>query len=168
MSVADQPETDDYGMPTITRLEDAQVVDYYANTFSVMLRAEQTAGKFFMTRSQHFIPIDSPPFHRHTLDDELWIIHSGQFRFWIGGTSLETADVHDVSPGTVVYGPRFVPHTFQVLGDEGDVSVLWTPSVGENYYLHVPKTEKREDFLHPEGLASMGVEIVDRAPVDGE
>jgi hypothetical protein len=102
------------------------------------------------------------------LDDELWRIHSGQFRFWIGGSSLETAAVHDVGPGTVVYGPRFVPHTFQLLGGEVDVSVLWTPSVGENYYFHVPKTEKREDVLHPEGLASMGVEIVDRAPIDGE
>lgn len=49
MSVADQRESNNYGKPTITRLADAQVVDYYANTFSVMLRAEQTAGKFFMT-----------------------------------------------------------------------------------------------------------------------
>jgi hypothetical protein len=45
---------------------------------------------------------------------------------------------------------------------------VWTPSIGESYYLHVPKTEKGEDFLHSEGFASMGVEILDRAPVNGE
>lgn len=161
----DLPES--YGLPVVSRRGE-QKYDYYTTDLSVLLRAEQTGGQFFMSRSEHLTPEDAPPFHRHTREDEIWIIHNGEFRFWIGGDSLATSTVHDVGPGDVVYGPRGVAHTFQSLTDHGDTTILWSPGASQTYFLNVEKTDKREDFDHLDRLEEIGVEVLDRAPVNGE
>ena len=50
-----------------------------------------------------------PPLHRHTDEDELFIIVDGELRFFLG----DEATVH--GPGGCAYLPRQIPHTFQVM-----------------------------------------------------
>ncbi|WP_457134091.1 cupin domain-containing protein [Mycobacteroides abscessus] len=158
---------EDFGEPVVGHLSQATKYDYYATDLNVLLRAEQTGGKFFMNRTQDVKPEDAPPFHRHTREEEIWIIHEGTFRFWIGGTSLATATVYDVGPGDVVFGPRGVAHTFQSLTDHGDCTIIWSPGASQSYFLNVEKTDERKDFEHLERLEAIGVEVLDRAPVNG-
>ncbi|MFY0406386.1 cupin domain-containing protein [Solicola sp. PLA-1-18] len=142
-------------------------VGYYQSPLEVLLRGEVTGGKFLMTRQQGMPAELAPPFHVHTREDEIWIVDRGTFRFWLGGTSLDTAEVRDVGPGGVVYGPRDLPHTFQSLDGPGDVTILWSPAQSQEYFLSVGDGDRREDSEHAEALARVGVFILDRAPVDG-
>jgi mannose-6-phosphate isomerase-like protein (cupin superfamily) len=48
------------------------------------------------------------PLHAHTHEDELWYVIEGEIAFYTGD------EVRVGGPGTVVYIPRNVPHTFQI------------------------------------------------------
>ncbi|PRX97933.1 cupin domain-containing protein [Allonocardiopsis opalescens] len=156
-----------FGSPVVSLPDGVARHGYYNTEFDVILRAELTGNQYFMIRQREIPPEAAPPFHVHTREDEIWIVNSGTFRFWIGGESLATAAVHDVGPGGVVYGPRDVPHTFQSLDGAGDVTVLWSPADSQDYFLSVGEADEREDFDHPERLEAIGVRILDRAPVNG-
>lgn len=156
-----------FGVPVVSLPDEAERHGYYATNFDVILKAEETGGQYFMIRQRTMRPEDAPPFHVHTREDEIWVVNRGTFRFWIGGESLATATTYDVGPGGVIYGPRDVAHTFQVLGDTGDVTVLLTPAESQDYFLGVGEAEEREDFDHLDRLEAIGVHVLDRAPVNG-
>jgi quercetin dioxygenase-like cupin family protein len=48
------------------------------------------------------------PLHVHHEDDEWFYVIEGEVTFWVGGT------VTVAGPGSFVYGPREIPHTFMV------------------------------------------------------
>ncbi|MBB4933181.1 mannose-6-phosphate isomerase-like protein (cupin superfamily) [Lipingzhangella halophila] len=156
-----------FGIPVVSLPDEVEHYGYYNTDLEVILRAETTGGQHFMTRQRTMRAEDAPPFHLHTREDEIWIINSGQFRFWIGGESLATATTYDIGPGGVVYGPRNVAHSFQSLDGAGDVTILWNPAAGQSYFLGVGAAEAREDFEHLERLETIGVRVLDRAPVNG-
>lgn len=155
-----------YGVPVISRPEERERVGYYGSELAIALRAAETGGQFYIHVTE-LSPADAPPLHVHTREDEIWFIESGTFRFWIGGTSLATAKVHDVGPGAIVYGPRNVAHTFQSVDGTGKVAVVVSPAESENYFRAVGSSEMREDFDHVERLEQYGIHVLDRAPVDG-
>ena len=63
-------------------------------------------------------PGGGPPLHRHLDEDELFILVSGREEYFVDGAWTA------VEPGTVVYLPRGVAHTFR---NSGDVPVVkWT------------------------------------------
>jgi quercetin dioxygenase-like cupin family protein len=48
------------------------------------------------------------PLHAHSREDELWYVLEGEIAFTVGG------ETRVGGPGTFVYIPRNVPHTFQI------------------------------------------------------
>ena len=75
-----------------------------------ILTSEDTNGQIMLMVDES--PAGSgPPLHVHARDDELWIIQSGCYEFHINGESVEAG------PGTVVYGPHEIPHTFRVISE---------------------------------------------------
>jgi hypothetical protein len=48
------------------------------------------------------------PLHSHTHEDEVWFVLEGEIAFTLGN------EITIGGPGTFVYIPRNVPHTFQV------------------------------------------------------
>ncbi|HEX8463445.1 MAG TPA: cupin domain-containing protein, partial [Abditibacterium sp.] len=52
-----------------------------------------------------------PPPHVHTAEDEVFLVSEGRFEFWTGDGRFEAG------PGTLVYGPRDLPHTWRALGE---------------------------------------------------
>ncbi len=63
-------------------------------------------------------PGGGPPPHRHLDEDELFILVSGQEEYFLDGAWTP------VTPGSVVYVPRGVVHTFRNAGEMP--SVKWT------------------------------------------
>lgn len=154
-------------VPVVSVPGQVQEIEYYMSRQEVLLRSEGTGGKYLAMRVREMPPELAPPFHVHTREDEIWIVHGGLFRFWIGGESLDTAEVRDVGPGGVVYSPRNVAHTFQSIDGLGDVTILWSPGRVQDYFLNVGEIDVREDLDHVEELEKVGVHVLDRAPVDG-
>lgn len=150
--------------PSITTIADTPIRPYYATEFQVLLSQQVTGGKFYLSRAGSLKPADAPPFHRHTREDEIWVVHTGSVRFFIGGDSLATATRHDVTAGTVVYGPRGISHTFLPLEANTDMSIFLSPGAIEDFYTSTEKADERRDFDHRDKFAKFGIDLLDRAP----
>ena len=62
------------------------------------------------------------PLHAHSRDDEIWYVLEGEVRFVIGD------ETRVGGPGSFVYIPRNVPHTFQVVSETARWFGIGTPA----------------------------------------
>jgi quercetin dioxygenase-like cupin family protein len=79
-------------------------------TTTVKLRGSETGGTLGACEGSA-APGEGPPFHFHTGYDEIWYSLEGAFRF-----RLED-DVWPGAPGSFVFIPRGVRHTWQNIGE---------------------------------------------------
>lgn len=110
------------------RPDEGPVLQAFGDTVQVKLGKEQTEGRFTVCLSST-PPGGGPPPHRHHHEDELFLIMKGRYRFLTNGEWVE------VAPGSAVFTPRGVIHTFQNCGDV--VSKAWlmtTPSGFETFF----------------------------------
>jgi len=74
-------------------------------------------------------PGDGPPLHIHTREDETVYVLDGQFRWKLGDES------HQTGPGSFVFIPRGLPHTWQCLGeDAGRMLITFAPGGMERFF----------------------------------
>ena len=104
--------------PYITHQSDAW---WYGNSlFEFLVPSFATAGKIAVFRS--VMPEGfSPPRHIHTREDEVFLVEDGDVVFDIDGAVLQAG------PGTSVFMPRGVPHTFRVQSPTATVLGIMTP-----------------------------------------
>lgn len=94
-----------------------------------ILVSGETNGQFLLAEVE-VEPGYGPPPHVHTREDEIFLVQSGQFEFWIDGTTTR------VGPGTVVFAPRNIPHTFRGAGDgTARAIVMVTPGALEQFFM---------------------------------
>ena len=74
-------------------------------------------------------PGGGPPPHRHANEDELFIVVSGRLEYWVDRAWVAA------EPGTVVFMPRGVEHTFRNAGDTPARQwVLTTPGGFDRFF----------------------------------
>jgi quercetin dioxygenase-like cupin family protein len=81
----------------------------------------------------------SPPRHIHTREDEVFLVLDGEVRFDLDGRERLAG------PGTTVYMPRGVPHTFRVQSPVAQMLGVMTPGAFERLFrnLSVPAGERK-------------------------
>jgi mannose-6-phosphate isomerase-like protein (cupin superfamily) len=106
-----------------------QNVKFLATHMSIKATAEQTGGHFGLLESM-VSPGFSPPLHIHHREHEaMWVI-DGEVTFKCGDETLEAG------PGSFVFLPRGIPHTFVIEGDTpARMLVLCTPGGFERYHI---------------------------------
>jgi len=67
------------------------------------------------------------PLHVHHREDEWFYVTDGELTFWVGG------QVIDAPAGSFVYGPRDIPHTFDVVSDEARFLLVTEPAGFETF-----------------------------------
>ena len=68
-------------------------------------------------------PESGPPPHMHTREDETFYVLEGELEFVVGGRALLA------TAGSVVYGPRGIPHAFRNVGTTPSrMTVFVTPA----------------------------------------
>jgi len=105
------------------------------------------------------------PLHVHHREDEWFYVLEGALRLWVGGTAI------DAPAGSFAFGPKDLPHTFEVAspqarfllvtepaGFEGFVELLGQPAPS----LTIPPPMEPPADLTPivEAAARFGIEIV--------
>jgi quercetin dioxygenase-like cupin family protein len=79
-----------------------------------------------------FPPDDGVPFHTHSREDETFYVVSGIGEFRLG----DTTDVR--GPGSIIFGPRDVPHTFRNVGDTDlKCLIVYSPGGFEQSFLDI-------------------------------
>ena len=90
------------------------------------------------------------PLHVHHNEDEWFYITEGEITFWVGGR------IFNASAGSFVYGPRGIPHTFDVTSPEARFLLVAEPGGFEDFVrgLAVPATARTlpPPTVQPPGL----------------
>jgi quercetin dioxygenase-like cupin family protein len=105
-----------------------------------------------------------PPLHVHRREDEAFYVLEGDYRVFIGDDVLTT------SPGVWVWGPRDVPHGYQIRSERGRHLSLMMPGGFEAFFEEVaafatPSADPREEIGRMATVAARyGVELLGPPP----
>jgi len=75
--------------------------------------------------------------HRHTREDEAWYVIEGELSFEVGEQRAIAG------PGTFVYAPRDVPHSFKVTKVPARYLILFSPAGIESLFSEVAELRKK-------------------------
>jgi mannose-6-phosphate isomerase-like protein (cupin superfamily) len=115
--------------PLLRTTDSAESINMIGQDVRVLLAAADTGGTHSLFY-QIVPPGDGPPRHMHTREDETFIVLDGVLEFLVG-TPPQTLRA---GPGSCVYGPRGVPHTFRNPGPgNARILVLFNPGGFERF-----------------------------------
>ena len=93
---------------------------WWLGSLSVILAgSRETGGQFALIDVTD--PECAAPLHIHHREDEAFIVLEGEIEFTIGGQKI------DAGPGSIVFGPRGVPHSYVVRKGPSRTLFLFTP-----------------------------------------
>lgn len=101
-----------------------------------LINPEDTEGDFAVVEITALAGIE-PPVHVHQNEDETFLIHEGEVRFFIG------EKVIDAKPGMVVFAPRGIRHAFKIMTHAARYTMVVTPGDFVNFFREM-STEKPE------------------------
>jgi quercetin dioxygenase-like cupin family protein len=128
----------DSKQPYVFGPEDGPAHWFVNNRAIIKASASQTGGQFGLVEMR-LGPGHSPPLHIHNAEDEsLWVLE-GQLTVQCGESTFKAG------PGSFIYTPRGVPHTFKI---EGDILprllVLFVPGGGEGFFIDAGRAAEGE------------------------
>jgi mannose-6-phosphate isomerase-like protein (cupin superfamily) len=117
---------------------DAQAIWLGNNRLTLKATAATTGGLFGLWEALA-PPGDSAPLHVHRADDESFFVIEGHLRFQCGDRDIAAG------PGSFVFLPRGVPHTFVVEGSNNARFLgLLTPGGGEQFFVDAGRRAEAE------------------------
>jgi quercetin dioxygenase-like cupin family protein len=126
--------------------EEGRPVWFLGTLVVVKATGEQTGGAFGLI--DNVMPAGfASPYHTHRNEDESFYVVEGEMSLYVGGERVKTG------PGAFVYGPRGVPHGFEVDGTEPARILLQNHPAGfEGFPVEVG--EPAEQLVLPEAEPS--------------
>ena len=100
---------------------------YSGSLFTFLATGEDTEGRFALIEGVARKG-NVPPPHIHHREDETFYVLEGEITFSVGGQTIKG------TPGTLVFLPRDVLHSFEIESEQGRVLVLVTPAGLEGYF----------------------------------
>ncbi|MGH3148305.1 MAG: quercetin 2,3-dioxygenase [Rubrobacter sp.] len=100
---------------------------YLGNLFTILADAEDTGGQFGLLEIVSRKGLE-PPRHIHHRDDETFYVLEGEITFYIGDETYEAA------PGTFIFAPRGVPHSFTFETDVIRMHAILAPGGAEEMF----------------------------------
>lgn len=114
--------------PLIVQSGEGEVLHAFGEINSIMLTGEQTGGNLtimFDTTP----PGLGPPLHRHSNEDEIFLVANGCINYNVEGKWTE------VGPGGLVYLPKGTVHRYQNVGDTPSSHwIITNPSGFETFF----------------------------------
>jgi quercetin dioxygenase-like cupin family protein len=139
---------------------------YVGNLFTILAGSGDTEGRFALIEILARKGTE-PPRHVHHREDEAFYVLEGEITFYIGD------DTYEATPGTFVFAPRGVPHSFVFQTDVVRKIATITPGGLEEHFRDPRFSEPARALTlppPPEGppdvaalavdLAGYGVEVV--------
>jgi quercetin dioxygenase-like cupin family protein len=100
-------------------------------------------------------PGEGPPLHVHTREDETVYVLEGEFRWKLGDELSVTG------PGSFVFIPRGVSHTWQVIGEgDGRMLVTFFPAGMEGFFDRLSSMTEFDLDTFSAAAAEHGMEVV--------
>lgn len=100
---------------------------YMGCLFTVLAASEETGGRFGLLEMVASRGLE-PSRHLHHRDDEGFYVLEGRLTFYVG------EETHEAGPGTFVFLPRGVPHSYTFETDEVRMLALVAPGGLERHF----------------------------------
>jgi len=101
-------------------------------TVRILATGAQTGGVMGLMENV-YLPGNGFPMHVHNKEDETLYVLEGTV-LWVGG-DLRT----EAGPGTLIYGPRGIPHGFVAIGDVPLKFIEWFNPAGLEELFNAPE-----------------------------
>lgn len=133
--------------PFVLAADEGRLLDLGNFEALVMAEGHQTGQSFSLIQTRREPPGFGPPLHRHRDAAEAFYVLEGTYLMF-------TDDRQDLCPpGTFVYVPRAVPHTFKVVSETpGRKLNLFAPSAMVGFFEELARAEANGEAT-PELLA---------------
>ena len=100
---------------------------YSGSLFTFLATGKETQGQFALMEVVARKG-NAPPPHLHHREDETFYVLEGEMTFCVGGQTIKA------TPGTMVFLPRDVVHSFAIESDQMRVLVLLAPAGLEEWF----------------------------------
>ena len=156
------------GAPAILSPETQQTLWFLGALIQIRAGAGATDGRLAIV--EHYAERGlASPVHRHTVDDETFLVLEGELRVEVGGQARAAGG------GAVAFLPRGLPHSFVVTSPQARYLTIHTPAGFDQFAIAAgtsvgPKSTPPADELPPDpaALAAMaaeyGIEILGPPP----
>jgi quercetin dioxygenase-like cupin family protein len=104
-----------------------QSVWYSGWLLTFLATGEDTGGRFALME-QVARKGNVPPPHIHHREDETFYVVEGEMTFSVGDKTIKA------TPGTMVFAPRDIPHSFTIDSDEVRILVMVAPAGAEGFF----------------------------------
>jgi quercetin dioxygenase-like cupin family protein len=128
--------------------------DYLGHLFSFLADSGETDGGLAIIEVTVRKGLEPPP-HTHSREDEIYYVLDGRWSFDAGGEHFAA------EPGSLIFLPRGVAHSFSIDGDGARALVILTPGGLEEAFKELSEPTAQAHGLppHPDGpppFARMG------------
>ncbi|SEG75244.1 Cupin domain protein [Thermomonospora echinospora] len=131
--------------PLLVRPAEGQHVWHLGSMMRFIATGDQTEGHFWLadvTAPQG----SSAPLHRHTREDETFMVADGELTVRVDDRTLK------LGPGDIAYAPRHLPHDWRATSQQARFFVLGTPAGFEGYFFETGIPLPGPSALPPPGL----------------
>jgi mannose-6-phosphate isomerase-like protein (cupin superfamily) len=137
--------------PFVLKRGEGESVWSLGGRFTVKVAEANADGRFSLVETVAFRSTE-PPLHIHHNEDEAWYIVDGRMTFYVGDDALEAA------PGSFVFAPRGIAHTFTVDVEPTRVLVFASPAGFERFALELGEPATSDE--PPADLAVPGPNVL--------
>lgn len=92
------------------------------NMLDLKVGASDNEGQLAVFEQTGYTPMGGPPLHIHPYQDEMFIVHEGDYLFQCGDEKFE------LTAGDTIFLPRGLPHAFIQLTEKGRLTVIYQPA----------------------------------------
>lgn len=132
---------------------------------TLKVTSRETSGRYalaeIVSTPESFVPL-----HVHHREDEAFYVLDGEVSFWVG------EERSDAGPGAFVFGPKDVPHRYEVTSPSARMLMLFSPGGFEGFIRetadpagHEPRPGALEDDFDVEAMLAaaerFGAEVLD-------
>src|ERR1700677_4508840 len=90
-------------------------------TLAILLDAKATDGQLMVGRFD-VNEGEAPPYHKHTREDEVFLLVKGTALVWVDDQQSE------LSEGGIVFLPKDIPHAYRITSKKADLLMINTPA----------------------------------------
>jgi quercetin dioxygenase-like cupin family protein len=109
-------------MSYIAQPEQQQQLEWLdGGALAILLDAASTNGQLMVGRFD-VSEGEAPPYHKHTREDEVFLLIKGTALVWVDDQESE------LSEGGIVFLPKDIPHAYRITSKKADLLMINTPA----------------------------------------
>jgi quercetin dioxygenase-like cupin family protein len=90
-------------------------------TLAILLDSAATNGQLMVGRFD-VSKGEAPPIHKHTLEDEVFMLIKGTALVWVDDQE------HELKEGGIIFLPKDIPHAYRITSTKADLLMINTPA----------------------------------------